>query len=101
MLYLRFLSGRNTAHQSKPRLRSRVTKGPLNRCQNMPFHLNKGRLVVSIMAVVDEILDGWNSFFGIFEFSGNPKSGASDKLIVLDVHDSAGNIAIDNVQGQI
>src|SRR5712691_671857 len=78
-----------------------MTKGPLNGRKNMPFHLNEGRLVVSITTVVDEFLDSWNPLLGIFEFGSYPQSGASNKLIVLDVHNPARDITVDNVQGEI
>jgi hypothetical protein len=67
----------------------------------MPFHLNEGRLVVCVTTVVDEFLDSWNSLLSVFEFSSYPQSGASDKLIVLDVHNPPRDITVEDVQGKI
>lgn len=96
-----FLDARTTADQSEPSFRGRVTDSPLNRSKDMLLHLNEGRLIVRVTTDMGQILDGGHSLLGILELGRDPQGSAADKLIMLDVHNPAGDISVDDVQSEV
>lgn len=67
----------------------------------MTFHLDKRGFLISLATDLRKVLDGWNTFFCVFELGSNPQCSTADKLVVLDINDTARDIAIHDVEGEI
>ena len=67
----------------------------------MAFHLNEGGFFICVAADLNKVLYRRDTFFGILKFCSDPESCTANKLVVLDVDDATGNVAIDDVEGEI
>lgn len=101
MLHLGLLHTRSTAHKSEPSFSSGMPKSPLNSVENVSFHLDKRRLFISVTTDLGKVLNCRYAFLGIFKFSSNPERSTPDELIMLDEDNTAGDVAVDNVEGEV
>lgn len=90
-----------TAHESEPGFGGGMTESPLYGGKDVALHLKEGRLLVGVMAHLNEILHCGHPLLCIFELRGNPECSTSDELVVLNVDNAAGNVAIDDVESEI
>jgi hypothetical protein len=67
----------------------------------MAFHLDKGGFFISVTTYLDELLNGGDTFLGVFKFGSDPQSRTTDELIVFDVHNPAGDVSVDDVECQV
>jgi hypothetical protein len=67
----------------------------------MALHLDEGGLVVCLTTDLSEVLNGWYTLLGILEFGSDPQGSATDELIVLDIHDTTGDVAVNDVEGEV
>jgi hypothetical protein len=87
--------------QPQPCLGSWVTKVPSDSCEDMTFHLDKGRLVVCLAAHFRQLLDEGYLVFGLFKLGGGPHGSTSNKLVMFLVDDSFRNVSVDEVDGEV
>ena len=78
-----------------------MTQGPLDGGEDVLLHLDEGRLVIGITADLYQILDGRDAFLGILKLGRDPEGGATNKLVMFNVNDTARNITIDYVEGEV
>lgn len=89
------------AEDPQPGLGGRVTQIPVDGGQDVELHLHESVLLVSAVAQLLQVANGGNAFLGVLEFGGQPESDAADELVVLLVDDAAGDVAIEDGQGQV
>lgn len=67
----------------------------------MALHLDEGRLVIRVSADLGEVVHGGNALLRVLVLGRDPEGGTADKLVVLDVHDAARDVAVDDVEGEV
>ena len=67
----------------------------------MSFHLNEGRLFIRLATYLGQVLHRRDTFLCILKLGSNPECGTPDQLVVFDVDNTAGDIAIDDVEGEV
>jgi hypothetical protein len=78
-----------------------MTESPLNGGKDVLLHLDEGGLVIGVTVDLDEILDGGDAFLGILKLCGDPKGGATNKLVMFDVNDASRNVTVDDVGREV
>lgn len=101
VLDLWVLNTRATTYKSQPCFCGRMSKGPLDGRKNMTFHLNESRLFVCLAADLHKILHRWHPLFRVFKLGSDPEGSATNKLVVFDVNNTAGNVSVDNIEGEV
>lgn len=101
VLYFGFFHAGSATHKAEPCFSSWMTESPLNGGEDMTFHLNEGGFFICVAADLNKVLHGRDTFFGILKFCSDPESSTTDKLVMLDVDDATGNVAIDDVEGEV
>ena len=100
-MYFGLFHERSSAHEAEPCFGSRVTESPLDGGENMAFHLNEGGLFISVTADLSKVLHSRDTLLGILEFGSDPEGSTANKLIVLDVDNPTGDVAVNDVEGEI
>jgi len=88
-------------HAAEPSLASGVSEFPVDCSENMPFHLHERVLLVYTTAVLLKISRIGDVILRIFKLGGDPDCNASNELIVLLIDDTAGRIAVENVDTEV
>jgi len=101
MLYFGFFHAGSTAHKPEPCFSSWMTESPLNCGEDMAFHLNEGGFFICVAADLNKVLHRRNTFFGILKFCSDPESCTADKLVMLDVDDATGNVAVNDIESEV
>jgi hypothetical protein len=67
----------------------------------MTFHLYESGLFIGLATDLSKVLNGWDTLFRILKLGSNPKGCATNELVVFDVDDTTGDIAIYDVESEI
>jgi hypothetical protein len=85
---------------AEPCLGSGRADDPVDGGEDVLLHLDESRSVVSTAAERVELVD-IELVLAVLKLGGDPQSGATDKLVVLLVDDTARDVAVDNVDSKV